>query len=127
MCAALTRLVAPVPAGASERADWLREHGGGSFDTIFVGSSRTFHQIVPSIFDGEMAELGVPVRSFNLGTPGMKPPEDAYVMGRALRGRKAPLRFLVVECNPIHLDIQPEQRGTTRAVYWHDVPRLWAL
>ena len=126
VCAALTRLVAPVAAGASERADWLREQGG-AFDTVFVGSSRTFHQLVPAVFDREMAELGVPVRSFNLGTPGMKPPEDAYVIGRALRGREAPLRFLVVECNPLHLDIQPEERGTTRAVYWHDVPRVWAL
>lgn len=126
VCAALTRLVAPVAAGASERADWLRERGA-AFDTVFVGSSRTFHQLIPADFDRTMAELGIPVRSFNLGTPGMKPPEDAYVIGRALRGREAPLRFLVVECNPIHLDIQPEERGTTRAVYWHDVPRLWAL
>jgi hypothetical protein len=126
VCAVLTRLVPPVPAGASARADWLREHGA-PFDTIFIGSSRTFHQLIPAVFDRAMAEQGVQVRSFNLGTPGMKPPEDAYVIGRALRGREAPLRFLVVECNPIHLDIQPEQRGTTRAVYWHDVPRLRAL
>jgi hypothetical protein len=126
VCSALTRLVAPVAAGASERADWLRERGAG-FDTIFLGSSRTFHQLIPAIFDGTMAELGLPVRSFNLGTPGMKPPEDAYVLGRALRGREAPLRFLIVECNPLHLDIQPEERGTTRVVYWHDVPRIWAL
>jgi hypothetical protein len=125
-CAVLTHLVGPVAAGASERADWLRERGA-PFDTIFLGSSRTFHQLVPSVFDRTMAELGISVRSFNLGTPGMKPPEDAYVLGRALRGRESPLRFLIVECNPIHLDIQPEQRGTTRAVYWHDLPRIWAL
>jgi hypothetical protein len=125
-CAALARLVSPVAAGASDRADWLRERGAG-FDTLFVGSSRTFRQLVPAVFDEEMAALGAPARSFNLGTPGMRPPEDSYVIERALRGREAPMRFFVVECNPLHLGVPPEDRGTTRAVYWLDGPRLEAL
>lgn len=126
VCAVLTRLVAPAPASASRRVEWLRRHGG-AFDTIFVGSSRTARQVVPGVFDAEMAALGTPTRSFNLGAPGMRAPEDGYVLERALSRREAPLRFAIVEANEVRLGIPSQDEGTTRAVYWHDVPRMRVL
>jgi len=124
-CAVLSRLVSPTPIGGG-RIEWVREHAA-DYDTLFVGSSRTFRQVMPSVFDAVMAESGRPTRSFNLALPGMRPPEDAYVIERALEGRTAPLRFLVVECNPVRIGIPPEDRETARAVYWHDAPRMRAL
>jgi len=124
-CALLSRLVEPTPVGGG-RIEWVRDHGA-DYDTLFVGSSRTFRQVMPSAFDAAMADAGRPTRSFNLALPGMRPPEDAYVAERALEGRTAPLRFLVVECNPVQLGIPPEDRETARAVYWHDAPRMRAL
>jgi hypothetical protein len=125
-CAFLTRAVAPAPADSVLRADWLRANGA-RFDTVFIGSSRTIRQVVPTMFDGTMAEAGRPTRSFNLGTAGMRAPEDAFVLERALGGRREPLQFLVVECNPVRLGIPEQDRGTMRAVYWHDGPRVRSL
>jgi hypothetical protein len=124
-CAVLARLVDPTPVGGG-RIEWVRDHAA-DYDTLFVGSSRTFRQVMPSVFDAAMAEAGEPTRSFNLALPGMRPPEDAYVIERALDGRTAPLRFLVVECNPVRIGIPPEDRETARSVYWHDARRLRVL
>jgi hypothetical protein len=126
VCALLTRAIAPAPAESVLRADWLRENGA-RFDTVFIGSSRTIRQIVPTAFDGAMAAAGRATRSFNLGTAGMRAPEDAFVLDRAFAGRSAPLRFLFVECNPVRLGIPLQDRGTMRAVYWHDGPRVRTL
>jgi hypothetical protein len=125
-CAILTRAVAPAPADSVLRADWLRANGA-RFDTVFIGSSRTIRQVVPATFDGAMAEAGRPTRSFNLGSAGMRAPEDAFVLDRALEGRREPLQFLFVECNPVRLGIPEQDRGTMRAVYWHDGPRVRTL
>ena len=74
-----------------------------------------------------MAERTAPTRSYNLGLAGLWPPEDGYLIERTLAGRALPLRFLVVECNPIRLLLAPEYRDTARAVYWHDATRMRIL
>ncbi|HVH04807.1 MAG TPA: hypothetical protein VNE71_02275, partial [Myxococcota bacterium] len=125
-CALLTRAIAPAPAEAVLRADWLAANGA-RFDTVFIGSSRTVRQVMPATFDGAMAESGRPTHSFNLGAAGMRAPEDAFVLERALAGRREPLQFLLVECNPVRLGIPEQDRGTTRAVYWHDRARVKTL
>ena len=124
-CAGLDRLVEPIRAGGG-KVEWFRDHGAG-YDALFVGSSRTARGVVPSVFDGAMAEAGRPVRSFNLALPGMWPPEDGYVIERALERRDAPLAFLIVECNALRLGTPPGDQDTSRAVYWHDAERLRAL
>lgn len=122
----LNRWVAPTPAEGSTKFEWLREHGA-SFDTLFVGSSFTARQVAPAVFDSAMEELGVPTRSFNLALPGMLPPEDGYVLERVLKGREAPLRFVLVECQGLRFGIRRRDHFTSRAVYWHDTPRMRAL
>ena len=110
----------------SAKLDWLAEHGD-DYDVLFIGSSRTFRQILPEIFDAEMATAGQPVRAFNAGVDGMRPPEDTYMLEKILEGRKKPLRLVVVECNPIRLAQRVEERNTLRAVYWHDNTRMLTL
>lgn len=124
-CALLSHAVDPTTVGGG-RIEWVASHHA-DYDTLFIGSSRTGRQVMPSLFDAAMAEAGRPTRSFNLGMPGMRPPEDSYVLERALAGRRAPLRFLIVECNPVRIGLPPQDRATARAVYWHDAPRMRVL
>jgi hypothetical protein len=115
----------PTPA-AGVRAEYARTHPA-SYDTLIVGTSRTARQIAPEVFDRAMAERHAPTRSYNIGLAGLWPPEDGYLIERTLAGREVPLRFLVVECNPIRLGIPDEYQDTARAVYWHDAARMRIL
>ena len=94
------------------------------FDTLFVGTSRTARQIIPAVFDQTMGELGTPTRTFNLGFEGLRPPEDSFVLDRALAGRTKPLKFLVMECGPVLASIKDEDKWTTRTILTHDAKRL---
>ena len=122
----LNGLVEPTPAEGLSKVGWLRDHGA-EFDTLFIGSSFTARQVAPSVFDSAMEELGLPTRSFNLALVGMLPPEDSYVLERALADREAPLRFVLVECQALRFGIRRRDHFTSRAVYWHDTPRMRAL
>jgi hypothetical protein len=123
--ALLRAAVSPTPA-AGPRAAYAHAHPE-AYDTLIVGSSRTARQLAPEIFDRAMAERTAPTRSFNLGLPDLWPPEDGYLIERTLAGRERPLRFLVVECNPIRLALPERHEYTARALYWHDAPRMRAL
>ena len=68
----------PVPT-VQPKVAWLLEHGD-DYDTFLVGSSRTYRQIIPELFDELMAAGGHPTHTFNLGFDGMRPPEDSYVL-----------------------------------------------
>jgi hypothetical protein len=118
------RKVAPEPRVpiVTSKITYLKEHGD-EFDVLFLGSSRTYRQIICESFDGILAAAGQRVRSFNLGVDGMRPPEDSYVLERALRGRTKPLRWVLVECSPLRVAVRDEDRGTLRASYWHDFRR----
>lgn len=122
----LNGLVEPTPAEGLSKVEWLRDHGP-DFDTLFIGSSFTARQVAPAVFDSAMEELGLPTRSFNLALVGMLPPEDGYVLERALEDREAPLRFVLVECQGLRFGIRRRDHFTSRAVYWHDTARMRAL
>jgi hypothetical protein len=107
----------------TEKIETFRAHSD-DFDTIFVGTSRTARQVIPAVFDHAMAELGTPTRTFNLGFEGLRPPEDWFVLDRALVGRTKPLKFLVMECGPILTNMPEEDKWTTRSILTHDAKRL---
>ena len=100
---------------------------GNDFDALFVGSSRIQYQVIPAMFDEVARNAGVPVKSFNAGVAGMRPPEDAYLFDQLLAARPQRLRWVFIELGYVRFDIPEERRGTMRAQYWHDVPRLWVL
>ncbi len=128
MAAFAASVYAPLrPPQLGAKLDWLAAHGE-EYDTFFVGSSRVHRQIIPDLFDSEMAALGVATNSFNLSGDGMRPPEDEFVLEHAFAHRTAPVRLLLVECNSLEANIAPEDAGTARAVYWHDnerIARVW--
>ena len=115
----------PVPL-VKDKVEWLAQHGD-EYDTFFIGSSRTLCHIIPERFDQLMAQAGTPTRSFNLGVYGMRSPEDTYLLETVLAHRRAPLKFVVVEANPVMTRSEVGVHGTLRAVYWHDFKRLWAV
>jgi len=125
--AALHWCLPPVKdAAVFEKIDYLRKRGD-AFDVLFVGTSRIHHQIVPSIFDAMMAKGGIATHSFNLGIDGLRTPEDTYVLESALRERTQPLRWIIMECKDINFRLEDVDQRTTRAVYWHDTPRMGML
>ena len=97
---------------------------GDDYDVLVIGSSRTYRQIIPQVFDQATAEAGKPARMFNFGIDGMRPPEDTYVLEKALALRKKPLKLVIVECNNIRFEMRDEDAGTVRAIHWHDWKRL---
>jgi len=90
------------------------------FDTIFIGSSRIYHQISPTVFDQVMRENEIPTRTFNFGVDGMHLPESAYVLERVLATRPRILKYVFIELGELQTKWPHEIEGSRRALYWHD-------
>ncbi|MGB8167091.1 MAG: hypothetical protein WCF18_06340 [Chthoniobacteraceae bacterium] len=97
------------------------------YDTLFLGSSRIYYQIIPALFDRLAAEQGLPTRSFNAAIAGMRPPEDAYYLDYLLRSPPKKLRWVFIELAGLRTAVDRDKIGTVRAVYWHDWARLCVL
>lgn len=122
-----TRLPMREVPEVSEKLHYIEMHGD-EFNVYFIGSSRVYHQIIPELFDRLMEEAGIQTRSFNLGVDGMRPPEDGFLLERALRDRHKALRWVIVESNSIRFPIEKNFSDSVRGVYWRDVPRMrWLL
>ena len=98
------------------------------FDTIFLGSSRTYRGVFPKPFDAAMKKNGVETHSFNLAIDGMMVPESFFFLEKVLEMKPAGLKRVVCEMTPFRVKIDPVARGMARSVYWHDWLRLkWLL
>lgn len=95
------------------------------FDTVFIGTSRVFRGVMPSVFDQMNAAAGVPTKSYNFGIDGMFPPEDAFVSEHILRDPPKNLRWVFVEMGVFLGDFEGRPAKSIRSVYWHDWPRTW--
>lgn len=97
----------------------LKEHRA-DVDTIFVGSSRIYHQIDPQQFDTEVAALGGSARSLNLAYDSLWPPESFYFTRCLLALRPPKLRWVFIELMALHPEIEARNDRTMRTAYWHD-------
>lgn len=97
---------------------------GHEFDTLVIGTSMTYRQLDPAQFDKLTAQAGKPTRTYNLGVNSMRPPEDTFVLERALASNTSPLRYVLVECNAVQPVLAENYRGTMRGEYWHDLRRM---
>jgi hypothetical protein len=113
------RLPFPDVADVSARFRYFAERKD-NFDTVFIGSSRVRHQIIPPQFDAETAQRGVPTHSINLGYSGMWPPESDYFLRQLLALRPAHLRWVVIELMDYRFGEAEHRPTTMRMVYWHD-------
>lgn len=120
-CAGIHRLLPePQIAAITPKLEHLRAYPG-RYDTIFIGTSRTYHQVIPAQFDRIAG-----TKSFNAAVDGLFPPEDGYYLER-IAETGAHFRYVILELNAIRLRIDDAKRGTERVVYWHDAPRLGLL
>lgn len=115
----------PVPTVESKLAH-LSAHAD-EYDTLFIGSSRVYRHILPSVFDRTLKERGLSSRSFNAGVDGMRPPEVNYLFSRIAALRPKKLKWVFIELAPLRTIIDRDKFGTIRAVYWHDWERLSLL
>ena len=97
------------------------------FDTLFVGSSLTHHQISPAVFDRIMLDGGHATRGFNFGVNGMLVAEMSYVLERILETKPAHLKWVFIELD--ELDTRPfaGAAGSRRDIYWRDWNRTGLL
>ena len=85
------------------------------YDTLFLGSSRFHHQIIPARFD---AAAGT--RSFNFGYDALWLPESSHLLRRLLALRPARLRWVVLDMMDLDSRLEDLNRSTLRTAYWHD-------
>jgi hypothetical protein len=112
----------PEVEGVTPKLQFFRSHQD-EFDTLFIGSSRIYHQISPAIFDDVMRTRGVSTRSFNFGIDGMHLPESFYVLELVLASKPRQLKWVFIEFDNLQVLPWPGYRGTQRLLYWHDWTR----
>ena len=91
------------------------------YDTLFVGSSRFYHQIIPRQFDAAVAKAGGSTKSFNFAYDGMWPPESFYFLRRILALRPPRLKWVVFDLMDINSQLDDRNNSTLRMAYWHDI------
>ena len=92
------------------------------YDTLFVGSSRTFRGFVPAEFDAVTAEAGVPTRSLNLGVPGNRALETQRVLERVRRIQPDGWRTVFVDPEGFEVLLDEGNYLARAVIDWHDLP-----
>ncbi len=110
------------------KMEHLAEHGD-RYDALIVGSSNIYRSYDPAVIDAELAERGVPLRTFNLGGASMFSFETDYVLRRALALEKVRPEYVLIE--PGDWDAEPKTPESlsnmlsNRSVFWHDPRQTW--
>jgi hypothetical protein len=120
VCRLLSSCLPPLAVPlVDEKLKFFSEHRD-EFDTLFFGSSRTYHQLLPEAFDEVTAAHGTPTKSFNFGIDGLFPPEDGYVAEKLFASRPAKLRRVFIEISYFRHFWVGMDPDSIRALYWHD-------
>lgn len=87
-----------------------------TYNTVFFGSSRTFRQINPALFDSLLHDYEI--KSFNCGAPAVSNPEQYYLYETFLKDPPPGIRYAFMELKPINY-ISRVNLWTPRNYYWH--------
>jgi hypothetical protein len=107
-----------------EKWDFWQQHKD-EYDTVFIGTSRIYRGLKPTVFDEVTAAGGVPTHTFNFGVDAMLPPEDAYVAEYILRDPPKNLRWVFLELGVFIDDFRERDADSIRSSHWHDWRRTW--
>jgi hypothetical protein len=107
-----------------EKWDYWEQHKD-EYDTVFIGTSRTYRGVKPALFDQLTTAAGVPTRSFNFGIDGMISPEDVYVADYVLRDPPKDLRWVFLEVAKFEGNFENRDPINVRTGHWHDWQRTW--
>jgi len=113
------RLPFPSVPAIGERFQFFAENRD-HYDTIFIGSSRFRHQIIPEEYDAHTKAGGIATRAINLGYSGMWPPESFYFVRQLLAVKPAQLKWVVIELMDYRYGQVDDEKPTQRTAYWHD-------
>ena len=103
------------------KAAWYQDNAS-LYDTVAIGTSRTYRSFIPGIFDREMARHGIPTRSFNLGVPGATWLEIQFLARKVLEDGGPNLKRMLIEYRAFYPTIVEKNLFKGRTVYWHDWP-----
>jgi len=118
--AAAIRAVTPAPYVPNVTPKLVHlEENPETYDVLFIGSSRVFRHVMPPVFEGRLAELGIDLRSFNAGIPAARSVEVWSFMNR-LADAGVRSRWVFVEPDGLASGIRKENLGTERETYWHE-------
>jgi len=95
------------------------------YDALFVGASGIYRGLDPQVIDAELAVRGRPLRTYNLGAPGMSGFEADVVLRAALAARGDGLQYAFVEPGPWNATLENQNVGSYRFMFWH-TPRATA-
>jgi len=125
---ALLGAVLPFPeiGNVAAQLRYFRKHRD-NFDTVFIGSSLTHHDISPTIFDRITGRHGHSTRTFNFGVDGMLVAESSFVLERLLDARPPHLKQVFIEFDEIDPRPFAGAEGSRRDIYWRDWPRTSVL
>lgn len=94
------------------------------YNTVFIGTSRTFYHIDPAAVEAAAAANGCPdMRAFNFGVFGMTGAELDWTTGEILSASGAALRTLVLE-DPLPQPRAMDEATNERARWFHG-PDYW--
>ncbi len=89
------------------------------FTSLFIGSSRVYREVVPEVFEAEMARRGHDERVFNFGVMGMDVPESTWALREVLEMQPAKLRWVFFELQTFRTDLDDDNFLSDRQVGWH--------
>lgn len=92
-----------------------------AYDTYFIGSSRIYRHIVPSLFDS--LNTGK-THSFNLGYSATKPPETYHFLNHFLEKVPSNTKYIILELGDIEY-LETANRNALRSKYYLDVEHWW--
>jgi hypothetical protein len=92
----------------------------GSYDTLFIGSSRFFHGVDPAVFDAETARGGLPTHSYDLGYDALSFYELRFVTLQVLADPRFHLKYLFIEPS-LRIRLAPGLEQSQRAIVLHDI------
>jgi hypothetical protein len=87
------------------------------FNTLFIGSSRIYRQIIPRVFDDSTAGMGI--KSFNFGVNWLFAPESFYLLDQLEKSDKLKFRYVFIELSKIR-SVDYHNLHTTRIKYWYN-------
>ncbi len=80
------------------------------YDTLFLGSSRIYHQIIPQLYDRLTGERGIATKSFNAAVDGMRPWKTLKAtFDQILKFRPKHLRWVFIELGAIRVPVDPKE------------------
>lgn len=97
-------------------------------EVVFLGSSRVLRGFVPVVFDEELAAVGIPLRSYNLGAEGMRLPEFVHALEQLAEMPDHGIEWVLLDPEEADLRLLRERNPrASRVLAWHDLERTLQL